>query len=148
MKRTLAVVLATAFVSAPLHAQGVLIQFPTPFTPESFSVFRDPRTAIDDMKAALHDLIVAQEKYRNDHGTYTTDGSALGIYPSKSGQPLAQVIFAGSRGWTGMATDRSLKGKSCVVYIGIEKELPGGTPKTMAAGTPAQTEAVPVCDEP
>jgi hypothetical protein len=108
----------------------------------------DAKATIGDMKTALQDLIVAQEKYFSDHGTYMTDGSALGIYPLKSGQPLVQVIFAGSRGWTGMATDRSLKGKSCVVYIGIEKELPGGTPKTMAAGTPAQTEAVPVCDEP
>jgi hypothetical protein len=100
------------------------------------------------MKAALRDLIVAQEKYWNDHGTYTSDGRALGSYPLKGGQPMVQVIFAGSRGWTGMATDRSLKGKSCVVYIGHENELPGGVPKTMAAGTPAQTEAVPACDEP
>ncbi len=47
-----------------------------------------------------------------------------------------------------MATDASLKGKSCVVYVGRESELPGGVPKTMAGGFPAQTEAVPVCDAP
>ena len=47
-----------------------------------------------------------------------------------------------------MATDRALKGKSCVVFIGVEKELPGGVPKTMADGTAAQAEAVPACDKP
>ena len=47
-----------------------------------------------------------------------------------------------------MATDRALKVKSCVVFVGVEKELPGGVPKTTAEGIAAQTEAVPVCDKP
>ena len=37
-----------------------------------------------------------------------------------------------------MATDRALKGKSCVVFVGVEKELPGGAPKTTADGIAAQ----------
>ena len=117
-------------------------ELPMPF------VMKDAKAAITDMIGALRSLIGAQEKYWNEHGTYTTDGNALGVYPSKAGESLVQVIFAGSRGWTGMATDRALKGKSCVVFIGVEKELPGGVPKTMAAGLAAQTEAVLVCDEP
>ena len=170
MKRTLAVVFVTTLAYAPLHAQGGTIQFPTP----TYSVIttrvgggiitKDPASTLTDMKVALHDLVVAEEKYFSEHGTYTTDGLALGVWPVKSRQQQGpsmdatgdpqpskvsvQVIFAGSRGWTGMATDPSMKGKSCVVYIGSEKELPGGVPKTMAAGISAQTEAVPVCDEP
>jgi hypothetical protein len=153
MKCTLAVVFATAIFCAPLHAQGNIfpVQFPTTVGRDVMSPSpahqMDTKAAIDDMRVALHDLIVAQEKYWNDHGTYTTDGSALGTYPPKRGQPSAQVIFAGSRGWTGMATDRSLQGKNCVVYIGSEKELPGDVPKTMG-GVVATAQGVSVCDEP
>jgi hypothetical protein len=149
MKRTLAVVVLAALVCTSVQAQTVNPHIGTAeIPPWFFATLRSPRLTIADMKDQLRNLITAQEKYFNDHGTYTTDGSALGIYPVKSLQPTVQVIFAGSRGWTGMATDRSLKGKSCVVYIGVEKELPGGVPKTMATGNPAQSEAVPMCDEP
>jgi hypothetical protein len=96
----------------------------------------------------MRNLITAEESYFSDHGTYTTDASALGVYPRKAGVSPVQVIFAGGRGWTGMATDPALKGKSCVVFIGSEKELPGGVPKTLGAGLAAQSEAQPVCDEP
>jgi hypothetical protein len=150
MRRILAGVFAVTVVCPPIHAQGT-IQYPTTVMHDVSSPYPanqlDTKARIGDMKAALRDLITAQEKYFNDHGTYTTDGSALGIYPAKSGQPFVQVIFAGSRGWTGIATDRAWKGKSCVVYVGFEKELPGGVPKTMG-GIVAKAEGVPACDEP
>lgn len=147
MARTLVLLFAAALVGAPAQAQG---NGPTFF----FTVHQKGESTsaasltIADMKAGLRDLVAAEEKYFSDHGTYTTDGSALGIYPAKPDHATVQVIFAGSRGWTGMATDHAVKGKSCVVYVGIEKELPGGVPKTMEAGLAAQAEAIPLCDAP
>jgi hypothetical protein len=100
------------------------------------------------MKAALRNLITTQEKYWYDHGSYTTDGVALGTHPAPKDQPvMVQVIFAGSRGWTGIATYRGLKGKSCVVYVGVETELPK-IPATWADQTPAKGEGQPTCDAP
>jgi hypothetical protein len=158
MNRILVIGFAVSLASAPAQSQATMPPYRFIIRPDSAS--QKPTDAkvrdlgavakrsseTDDMKAALHDLIIAQEKYWNDHGSYTTDGAALGTYPSKSGQSSAQVIFAGSRGWTGVATDRALKGKSCVVYIGSEKELPGGVPKTMG-GIAATAQGVSVCDE-
>jgi hypothetical protein len=141
MLRALALIFVATLAGSRLQAQG-MVELPMPF------VMKDAKATITDMKGALRNLITAQEKYWNEHGTYTTDGNSLGVYPSKAGEASVQVIFAGSRGWTGMATDRALKGKSCVVFIGVENELPGGAPKTMGAGIAAQTEAVPVCDKP
>lgn len=46
-----------------------------------------------------------------------------------------------------MVSDRSLKGKSCVIFVGSENELPGGVPKTMA-GVAAKEEGMPTCDVP
>jgi hypothetical protein len=101
-----------------------------------------------EMAQALRDLITQQEKYWAGHGSYTTDGVALGTYPMPKKQlVMVQVIFAGSRGWTGMATYRGLKGKSCVVYVGVEAELPK-IPATWAEHLPAQVEGQPRCDAP
>lgn len=157
MGRTLVVALALTVAFTPAHGQSVrppiirpdsAIQPPIDVKARDLGAVVKKSAAIDDMKAALRSLVALEEKYWNDHGTYTTDGSALGIYPYKNGQPLVQVIFAGSRGWTGMATERTWKGNGCVVYVGYEKELPGGVPKTMGAGIVAKSEGSPTCDEP
>jgi hypothetical protein len=145
MTRTLEVVFAATLACASLHAQTPV---PMRTAPRDVGAIVKKSPVIEEMRTALRDLITYEEKYWAVHGSYTTDGSALGIYPASKGQPLVQVIFAGSRGWTGMATDQSLKGKSCVVYVGNEQELPGGLPKTMAAGIVATGEGVPTCDQP
>jgi hypothetical protein len=145
VKHSLAVVFACAFACAPIRAQN-----PTPVkaVPHDLGAVAQNSPQIAAMKSALRNLTIAEEKFWSTHGTYTTDGSVLGLFPAASGQPLAQVIFAGSRGWKGMVSDRSLKGKSCVIFVGSENELPGGVPKTMAAGIAAKEEGMPTCDVP
>ena len=106
------------------------------------------RAAITETKSALRNLITAQEKYWADHGSYTTDGKGLGIYPNDRAKPLVQVILAGGRGWTAMATHPLLKGKSCVVYVGIVREIGWGLPETSADHVKAAQEGMPVCDVP
>jgi hypothetical protein len=107
-------------------------------------------------------VLIAQEGHYSDHGTYTTSMTALGRYesslampkPTKPGAPAlpvrrdsvsVQIIFAGGRGWTGIASHWGLRGRSCVVYVGMPEELPK-VPITRAdRRTPAE-EGVPACD--
>lgn len=110
-------------------------------------VKKDAKAAIYDMKSALNDLVVYQAKYFVDHRTYTIDEYPLGISTSKSGQQAVRTVCAGDRWWTATAADRSLKGKSCVVYIGNTTELPYGVPKTKG-GIVAKEEGIPTCDDP
>ena len=104
---------------------------------------------VKEMKAALRTLIMKQEAFWSEHGSYTADMSALGLYPrpaSASGTPAVQVIFAGSRGWTGMATQSTMKGTSCVVFVGNPDELPK-LPATMRSKIVPTVQGGPVCDE-
>ena len=120
--------------------------------------------AIKQMDTRLRNLLAAQERHYSDHGTYTTSMSALGKYdptlaPPRvvaSARPSAsprrdsvsvQVIFAGGRGWTGIASHWGLRGKTCVVFVGLAEELPRLPITRTDRKTPAE-EGVPTCDAP
>ena len=139
---------AAAVVTLVVSAPNAFAQS-TPAAARSTPPARIASTdVIADMKAGLRNLITLQEAYWANHGSYTTDGVALGIYPgAKDQQSSVQVIFAGSLGWTGIARSRALPGKSCVLYVGNESDLPK-LPTTRAAGTPATQEGLPACDAP
>ena len=108
----------------------------------------DTAQAIKEMAMSLRDLTIAQERYWMEHGTYTTDAKALGIFKTGD-RATAQVLFAGGRSWTGLATVRGLKGKSCVSFVGDADDVVK-MPKTQADGrTPkASQEGQPICDTP
>jgi hypothetical protein len=108
-------------------------------------VKRSPET--DHMKAALRDLITGEEAYFAAHDTYTTDAKALEAYFTQHGQAQTHVTFASREGWTGTATEPSLKGKNCVIYMGFVKSLPNGAPKTLGGIVP-KGAGIPTCDEP
>ena len=104
---------------------------------------------VKEMKASLRALVMKQEAFWAEHGSYTADMSALGLYPrpaSADGTPAVQVIFAGSRGWTGMATQSAMKGMSCVVFVGNPDELPK-LPATMRSKAIPSVQGAPLCDE-
>jgi hypothetical protein len=151
MARTLIVLLAVTLTVASAEAQqrGSLssVLFPTPDSVQHPTLVKGIRTEVDDMKAALRDLITAQEKYFVDHDSYTTDGKVLDIFPTKHGQAQTQVTFASRDGWTGTATEPSLKGKNCVIYMGAVQDLLNGAPKTLG-GIVAKGAGIPACDEP
>ena len=107
-------------------------------------------SALAEMRAALRGLVTREEAHFAAHGTYTTDLAALGLYgpgAPKRGAAMAQVIFAGGRGWSAVATHRGLRGKSCVLYVGPAAELPK-LPATAADHREAIDEATPTCDRP
>jgi hypothetical protein len=58
-----------------------------------------------------------------------------------------QIIFAGGRGWTGIASHWGLRGRSCVVFVGMNEEL-HKIPITPADPRTPTEEGVPACDSP
>lgn len=113
----------------------------------------DSTRALNEMRTVLRQLTTRQEAYWADHGSYTTDMAALGFFTvpravDRAATPKAypQVIFAGSRGWTGMATYRQLK-QTCVIFVGNADELPK-LPVTRADRRVAAEEGAPTCDAP
>ena len=140
--RTLTIALASALACGTLHAQTAEKR-----PPRDLGTVVVPSEAIDQMKTALRELIAAEEKIYGDHDTYTTSVTALDRYVVYHGQVQIQVTFASQRAWTAVATEPSLKGKSCVIFVGAVKDVPNGAPKTMG-GVVAKEEGAPVCDEP
>ena len=140
-----------ALVCAPAHAQQPNA---TPAAPTAVvsaaspSGTADPQQTLGRMRAGLRSLVVAQERYYSQHGTYTTDARELGVLSTSTTDSMrVQVIFAGGRGWTGVATHRALRGRSCVIYVGLPEELPR-LPATMGSHLTAAEEGTPTCDAP
>jgi hypothetical protein len=111
--------------------------------------------AIKQMTNKLRNVLAAQEGYYSENGTYTTNMTVLGRFDSglapakmnstRHDSVSVQVIFAGGRGWTGIASHWGLRGRSCVVYVGIAEELPK-LPITRADRRTPTEEGVPICD--
>jgi len=99
------------------------------------------------LQKALRNLVVAQERYFVDHGTYTTDVAALGMFHGASAPDSiwVQVINAGGRSWNGRAIQAAARDKSCVIYVGYKTDLPSA-PVTDRDSVPATKEGLPVCD--
>jgi hypothetical protein len=154
---TLAVLAAAALAPTLAHGQqqsasqsGAAVASTTVAAPAN-----PAEQAIKQMIAKLRDVLAAQDLHLNDHGTYTTSMTALGRYDTRLAPPRGktqrpdsvsvQVIFAGGRGWTGIASHWGLRGKSCVVFVGLAEELPK-LPSTRADRRTPTEELVPVCD--
>jgi hypothetical protein len=106
------------------------------------------RSPLDEARAALRELVVAEEEYFALRHAYTKDRTALRIVAPAGGQPEAEVIFAGKTSWSGRVKLSTPKPKSCVLFVGNAKDLPNGPPKTAGAGIVATTAGVPACDAP
>ena len=126
------------FIAGAAHAQGV---------PQ---VAAKAPSSEQLMKKWLRNLTTAQEAYYADHWTYTTDLAALGIVSKLTGPSAAdsvhvRIFSANGAGWTGEATHRAARGRSCVIYIGDVELLPK-VPVTRADRTAPADEGTPACD--
>ncbi|MFN2564396.1 MAG: hypothetical protein ABR499_05210 [Gemmatimonadaceae bacterium] len=159
---TLAALAAAALAPALAHAQQQQGATPAGAPTASTTAVATPlnaaaEQALKQMTGKLRSVLAAQEQHYSDHGTYTTSMTALGKYDTGLSPARAntgrrdsvsvQVIFAGGRGWTGIASHWGLRGKSCVVYVGIADELPK-LPITRADRKTPTEESVPICDTP
>jgi hypothetical protein len=144
-----AAILSIVATPPSLAAQGPAVSH----TRADHASQRDVPTAADaltQLHARLRDLTMAQEKWWVEHGTYTTDVSALGLFVrGRAARDSVQVtvLFAGGRGWSGVATHPALRGKSCVLFVGNPTDLPR-TPATQKAGKVPADEGTVACDEP
>ncbi|HVT40086.1 MAG TPA: hypothetical protein VHE78_13655 [Gemmatimonadaceae bacterium] len=103
--------------------------------------------AITSARTLLASLVPAQEKYWYNHGRYSADLAALGVSTGKSGQPKARLLAAGGSGWTALAEHPSLRGKTCVVFVGNGPELAAAS-RTMDPKLKVASEGTPACDQP
>jgi hypothetical protein len=146
MRLPLLALAASTLLAASAHAQQhAAAGPPAPVHATPPATRADTVQAFRAMAASLRDVVLAQESYYAKHGSYTTEAGALGIWRGEGAR--AQVIFAGGRGWTAMATVRGFKGRSCVMFAGNADEIPK-LPTTLAdRRTPtAAQEGQPVCD--
>lgn len=102
------------------------------------------------LKSRLRQLVVAQESFFADHGTYTTHLAALGVLRSRSPGALrdsvwTQVIFASGRSWHGRVIHLGAQDTSCVIYVGLLTDFPS-RPVTEADSVRARNEGEPICD--
>jgi hypothetical protein len=161
LRPTLTTLATLAAVLAPTLAQAQQQQGATqPSAPAATTTAVAPANpaaeqAIKQMTNKLRNVLAAQEGYYSENGTYTTNMTVLGRYDSglapakmnttRRDSVSVQVIFAGGRGWTGIASHWGLRGRSCVVYVGIAEELPK-LPITRADRRTPTEEGVPICD--
>jgi hypothetical protein len=154
MRLPLLAIVASALLAASAHAQqnhGAAPSSPAAAARREAPALLtrgDTTQAFKEMASSLRNLTIAQEQHYAEHGTYTTDAKALGTF-RKNDRAYAQVIFAGGRSWTAMATFRGLRGKSCVAFVGDADDVVK-MPKTQADGrTPKPSqEGQPICDTP
>jgi hypothetical protein len=94
------------------------------------------------LKAALRNVVAAQDKYRTSHPTYASSVDALASNPGADVK--IQILGVTSNGWRARATHQARPGKSCVVFVGL---LAGAElPRTDGDGEMAGEERVPLCD--
>jgi hypothetical protein len=155
---TLALLAAAALAPSLAHAQqpqGAPQPAAATVPPAVTAPASPAERAIKQMIAKLRDVQAAEDLHLNDHGTYTTSMTALGRYDTRFAPSRAktsrgdsvsvQVIFAGGRGWTGIASHWGLRNRSCVIFVGLADELPK-LPTTRAERRTPTEEGMPICD--
>jgi hypothetical protein len=108
-----------------------------------------PDSAIRAMRMQLRALVAAQEGHWLEHGSFTTDVSALGMHvrgTERRVKPAVSVIFAGGRSWSAIATHGALPEKTCAIFVGEPENLPR-LPATLDKRRKPEQQGVPVCDK-
>ena len=131
VSRPLSAVLLAALLAAPgLHAQ-------TPTLDDAEKAIRTK------LKSDLRNLVTAQEAYYADHSAYADQLDNLKYRPSTGTQ--VSLTATQNNSWGAMATDPSLPGKSCVIYVNLAEQY---RPKTLQEKRVAtnKEEGAPICD--
>lgn len=105
--------------------------------------------AISQIERRLKAMVTDQESWYADHASYGANANALARNTTRAdsafGRVQVQVLYAGKKGWTAMASHPDAPGKTCVIYVGYRNSLPL-IPRTRADAVDASTEAQPACD--
>jgi hypothetical protein len=99
-----------------------------------------------ELKSLLRDLVVAEEAFWGDHGSYTSDLRALGFFARRSKGYGAIVIFAGGRSWSGQTYQPdNLPAAGCAVFVGETADF-ASPPATPRDATRLEDQGDPRCD--
>jgi hypothetical protein len=104
----------------------------------------DPQVAarrFDDIQRGLRRLVVAEETYYAENGTYTQDVTRLGFAPP--GGSRVRFLWVGRAGWAASGTHEDVPGRDCVIHVGRERAAP-----TTMHDVRSSREGVPACDAP
>lgn len=96
----------------------------------------------------MRELMMAEERYYSDHGTYTTDLSALGLMSKldrSTPQVWLRVYHAGGAGWVADAQGSNGIGGSCVAFVGDLSNF-ASVPTTQGKHLKPTEEGVITCD--
>ena len=94
-----------------------------------------------DIRRALRRLVVAEETFFAENGTYTDDLSVVRFSPGKD--ITTRFLWLSRDGWAASGTHAALPDKDCVIFVG-QAQAPPTTLKYVRAGR----LGVPVCDDP
>ena len=100
------------------------------------------------VQKSMHQLMAAEEAYYFDHGTYTTDLSALGLMSKldrKAPQVWLRVYHAGGAGWIADAQGGNGLVGSCVTFVGDLSNF-ASVPTTQGQHLKPTEEGVITCD--
>ncbi len=100
------------------------------------------------VQQSMRQLMSAEEAYYYDHGTYTTDLSALGLMSKldrKKPQVWLRVYHAGGAGWIADAQGNNGMVGSCVAFVGDLSNF-ASVPSTQARHLKPTEEGVITCD--
>jgi hypothetical protein len=122
---------------------------PTP----SAAASRDSLTseeALIAVRGRLLLLVEAQEAYFADHGSYTTDLSALQMAPTGKARPrvVLNITHANRRAWRATGLHVGYPAKSCVIFGGRVEDFPIAATKAEGRRPTVTQKGEPICDAP
>jgi hypothetical protein len=99
----------------------------------------DQDAAFTTVRAALRRLVVVEETYFAENGTYTGDLDRVRFQPPAD--VTVTILWATRDGWAARARHGGIPGKDCVVYVGSSRPAPA----SVRHGRQAR-EGMPTCD--
>jgi hypothetical protein len=93
----------------------------------------------DGIRTGLRRLVVAEETFFAENGTYTNDLDRLQYKPGPGNS--VRFLWMSGTGWAASGTHEGITGKDCVIYVGRDR----GAPTTLKYVRKSK-EGVPVCD--
>ncbi|MEQ1693407.1 MAG: hypothetical protein ABMA00_19095, partial [Gemmatimonas sp.] len=77
--------------------------------------------AISQIERRLKAMVTDQESWYADHASYGSNANALARNTTRADSAFSkvqvQVLYAGKKGWTAMASHPDAPGKTCVIYV-------------------------------
>ena len=135
--------------SAPAVTAAWAPKFRFPHLPK-FNRNHSDDVGMAQMNRRLRNLVVQEEQFYADNGTYSRDVSRLSARVAGDTASVnhvqVQILWAGKKGWNAIASHADAPGKSCTIYVGDREKFPI-VPRTRAEGIEASMEGIPACDK-